>query len=368
LVIYLCSTTMKRYISFYLTFICFVSIQAMSVKGLCVDGSKMYYVVEKTLYCQDVRSNAVLKTYEPNKDTALTGSLSRRVISVLNITHDTAVAIARERISNFYVLNLTANNHKVYIGVRFKTINKEYCNLYYAVLELDDQLSFRNCFFVQGQKYFTMLPFYPLEFRNEHTVLMPALGDKKEDAGIAFYEFSMNASRQRLAQSIKTTEKFTFYGMIGHFHNLTVYPVIYNVSGSNGHYFFQHPFPILYDTAGKTVMDPYNAKRKKDSLNTALNKMGGFNNYNYSLQHYASHKSLSNIILATSMHGNTIYMVVSNADENKIDLFTYDVKTAEQTVKTLDIAIKDTYMVFSGNELYILDHTGEKGLIKSVKL
>jgi hypothetical protein len=361
-------SAMKRYIGSLLVFICTLSIQAKSVQGLCVDGDRMYYFMEKVLYCQDVQSNAVLKTYEPNLDTALTGSLGRKVISTLNITADTAIATAKERIRNFYVLNLTVFEHRIFIGVRFKTLSKTYTNLYYALLELDKDLSFRNCFFLQGEQHFALLPFYPVEFRNDHTVLFPAMGNGKEDAGLGFYEFSLNSSKQSLIKSLKITESFKFLGPTGHMNNILLYPVLYTISGSDGHYFFEHPFPIVYDAKGKKVIDVYNAQLKKDSIHRDLDKRAAFNDYTYSLQFSGSQKAFANIVLATTQLGNTIYMAVSNADENKMDLVAYDIITAKHTIKTLDIPVKDTYMLFSGDKLYALHCTEEKAVISSIKL
>jgi hypothetical protein len=361
---------MKRYILFLLCLPFVASAQTDVVKGFCIDNGRAYYYVNKTLYCQDVKSNAVLIQYEPNKDTALVGGLSRRVMKVLHIEQPAEMDTATERIRNFYVLNVSVFEHSVYLGVRFKIINKEYSNLHYAIIKLDGKLNAMDYFFLSGgPKLFSMPVFHGLHFKDSNTVCMAAINNENKDKpAIGYYEFTMNGKNHSLLRSRKVLSSLKIYDKIQVMHNIVLEPIIFSIANSSGSLFYHHPFPILYDTSAQSVCDPYNFITKLLEIDKNLGQNYVFKSFTYDASFYGAAEVYSNIILATNQVGNMVYMAVSNANETKIDLLKFNRATGKHTITTVDIPIKDTYFVFEGKTLYYIDYSTGKGVIKTLDL
>jgi hypothetical protein len=340
------------------------------VKGFCIDNGRAYYYANKTVYCRDVKSNEVLEEYEPNKDTALVGGLARRVMRVLAIDKPAEMDTAAERIRNFYVLNVSVFEHKVYLGVRFKVINKEYSRIYFALIKINEKLKAVDYFFLSGgPAQFSMPVFHGLHFMDSNTVCMAAINNEdKSKAAMGYYEFTMNGKNHSLLRSRKLLSSLKIYNNISVMHNIVLDPTIFSVANASGTLFYHHPFPILYDASAKLVCDPYNFKNKLLEIDKNFRNRNAVMCYTDNVGFYASAKAYSNIILATTQAGTMVYMAVSNADETKIDIVKFNRATGQHTITTVDIPIRDTYFVFEGNNLYYLHHDADKPVVASVAL
>ncbi len=367
--LYLCFPAMKKYLLIWMCLPFLAIAQQNAVKGFCVDNDRAYFYVNKTLYCQDIKTGEVLMHSNPASDTALIEGLSLRVMKVLQITEAAEMDTARERIRNFYVLNVSVYAHQVYLGVRFKVISKTHTNLYYALITLDNHLKSKDYFFLSGVKLFSMQPFHALQFKDTNTVCMPAVNNENKSKPImGYYDFTMNSKNHSLLRSRKIVAGLVVYTLMSVMNNIILDPVIYSVPASNGALFYRHPYAVLYDSSGKLLCDPYQFENKIRTIDEQSRRSSSMIVYNEHPAFYGAFKTYSNIVLASVQAGQFVFMAVSNADENKTDIVKYDAANGKYTITTVDIAIKDTYFVFSGKTLFYLDCRSGEPLIKSLEV
>ncbi len=341
------------------------SCNAQNIAGLCIDKQKMYYIMEKKIYCQEIASNNLIAKKDIAKDSLIILKLHKKAISLYRIYGDSAVQECKKKIRGFRFINISANNNSIFASIMFQTSNAINARYRYAILKFDTSLIFRNLYVLREQNFdaYTIYPpFQPNEFTNiGHIELIHYQSIDSSLFNYSAFEFIEKRNEFKINHNLTSSFKLLNNSLLEANRRSLLSPIVYPVNNSNAEYFYHYPNPILYNGKNGKIIDPYKQKNHADSLNkTNKNQVVS----NLSLNFENDQFNWKNIILASTKIGQYIYLVVSNRNRLKIDLVRFDLVSSNAKISTIEMPLKDHYFIFKESELFVLINEETKTIEK----
>jgi hypothetical protein len=93
-----------------------------------------------------------------------------------------------------------------------------------------------------------------------------------------------------------------------------------------------------------------------------------FGNFTNGLSYKYTINKFNYVILSTKKIDSSIYMVVANKIEGRIEQVTYNVYTKKHNTKTLSNNLSNYYYIFSNEALYSIEEKNETYVINKLSL
>jgi hypothetical protein len=326
------------------------SVQAQEIAGISSDSSCLWYLLKGKTYCHDIKSNKTILERDIHADTAIINGLFRKSVSLYQLKGEHLLRETREAINNFRLENITCFQKKIFIGIRFKSSLAGYSTIRYAVLQFNRSLRFENYYIfclTAKSKFFTLPPFYEMEFIDTATMAMPIVNNGVFD----LCRLRLNKQHEiRYVSDIREHLGVKLRIQIDAQPGIVMNPLYYAVSGSGNGLFYEFPFPVFHNTARTAVFDPYNLGPVMDSLK----RVNRYMSYFPGLDIKRATGEFGHALLGSVCLHDTLFCIVSNRDPRKVDFITYNTRSGTSVKTTRDMPLHDIWFYFGKDQLFIL--------------
>lgn len=359
---------MKNFLTgiiFLLLFSQFLSLNA--INGLAIKANTIYILKPKQVELVNINDSKKTKTIELSNSIELLDLLSSKICTLNNINDDSLVSATKKSIKAFSAINITVHHGQIFVCIKFKIEHGTIKGIKYALLEYSPELKPVNFYYFKTEnetKFFTIPPFNSFDFTSRKTFSLTIL----KDPNFNLFSFYMDSLKQ-VVYPLKTISSNLFIGTkksLFSSDRTIADPLLNTVNDANFSYYFQHPFPIIKTINGE-LFDPFNTKKFMDSCEAEKDfKM--FGNFSNGLNYKYSINKFNYVILSTKKIDSSIYMVVTNKIEDRIELVTYNIYTKKHNIKTLSKNLSNYYYIFSNEALYSIEEKDENYAINKLSL
>lgn len=344
-----------------LFFVCHsLVVNSQSINGFAVENNNAYFVVDKTIYKKDILKNEVKIKKDLSRDTSIANQLWGIIKKTYSLKSDTVSILTKENIKKFKVQNLTFYKGFLYIGVSFYLDKKKDRKIHYAIVQADSNFNCKNLYYFklsQKFKFFTLPSYYPLNFVDEQTIILPIY----VDTAIFLYRFTLNSKLKKAIPQTAITGKISIlkWATYDSETSLILTPLIYPVLGSSIGY-FQYPMPLIKRIDNKSI-DPYNCQVQIDSIN----RLKSFNRIE-SVTSIVNSENMNTLFKTRVVYvfelKDTLFML--SLSSNGLEMFKYNLKTSEFQIKALNIETnEDAFYLTDGVYIYKLSDIGSNNVI-----
>lgn len=310
---------------------------ATKILGTATNGISSYCITDSQVYCFDIKTLNIKWKKELYKDSQL---ISKSVLKALAKNH---IHLKYSELSKqiyfarlFTPVNITVNNNRLYLGVRFKPGLTKNSQIIFALFEFDSVFRFVDSYIfrIPSQKsFFTLQPYYEISFTSSTLLLTTLL--KNDTMRIVEFEIHRKLNQIQIKKEIYKGVGFIDKKSVLSPDKVVLEPMIYPVNNSNYEIYFQYPFPIFKLPNGK-LFDYYELIPFLDSCDKSK-KHSMFGLFCYDLNFTSINNKYRYVILSTYLWSDTIFAVVGNNKNHQLELIKYDLKTNKSLVKTLEI-------------------------------
>ena len=334
-------------------------LKADLVLGMHAKGNQVAFAFKKTIRVVSVTSDSVLFEKELCKDSHIVNLIYQKAKSMA-VRDGNENPFLLDNIKDFTTVNLTYFNNDLWIGFRYYAKKQKESVWKYGVIRLGADYTFKNFYLLKlpAQHAFNFPPYFPLEFKDKQTLLMPDVDSGK----IVFREFNINEIQNEitLGNVFKKNVQIRPQIQVKYPEGIVFDPTFYSIQGDKYERYFMFPKPVLLKDNKKVVLDMFGLKNQLKTYAAPRFSDGSFLLFN----RYISTDTM--VLLASFKDKDSLKFLVSVPDKERIWLENYSINQGLFTFDYLKSSSYDTYFIIQERRIITLNLNGKVSKIKII--
>lgn len=332
---------------FSISFILISESKADLLLGMDIKGDTMAIAFKKTIRLIMISKDSTLNEFILVNDTAITGSIYRKSAQ-FNRVEEKNRADLRNSINDFSIVNLTWHENHLYAGFRFYIGKFRESKIQFGVIKLDEKMKMEGFCLIRNPTstaVITIPPYFPLELKGKHELIMPYF----DSAYISIGGFHMNFKNSESMLINRITKKANVDKYLNVFtsENIVFTPMLYSIRGMGYVNYINFPHPVIWRGSDDLVNDPYNLRHKFKLQRDVSNSDG--KNILFDRQIKIEKK----VFLASDSWNDSFFFLSSSDDSLKIELIYESIKYRKYTYDIFPKS-KDTYYMLRYRRIYAI--------------
>jgi len=322
-------------------------LRADLVLGFHAKGNNVAFAFKKTIRVVSVFRDSVLFEKEMCKDSHIVNLIYQKAKS-LAIRDGNENPFLLDNIKDFTTVNLTYFNNDLWIGFRYYAKKQKESIWKYGLIRLGADYTFKNFYLLKlpVNHAFTFPPYFPLEFKDNQTLLMPDVDSGK----IVFREFNINEVQNEitLGNVFKKNVQIRPQIQVKWSEGIVVDPTFYSIQGDKYERYFMFPKPVLLKDNKKVVLDIYGLKNQLKTYAAPRSSDGSFLLFN----RYLTMDTF--VLLASFKDKDSLKFIVSQPDRERVWMFTYYINQEQYRFDFFKSPSYDTYFIIQERRIITL--------------
>ena len=343
----------------YIIFILLLSneLKADLVLGMHAQGDRVGFAFKKTIRVVSLKTDSVLYEKELCKDTHVVNLIYRKA-KLLAIKDGKENLYLLNNIKDFTIVNITFYNNDLWIGFRYYSKKPNESSWKYGFLRLNQDYEYKSFYLIKlpAQHSFTFPPYFPIEFQNEQTILMPDIDSGK----VVFRTFIVNEQQNEINQGAVYKKNIQTKSLmqVKYPESIVMDPCFYSIQGSNYEHYILFPKPIILSNSSKIDLDVFNISNQLKTSQAPRFGDGKFLLFN-------RYMAIDTMVLLSSLKDqDSIKFIVSSPDRERVMLFIYSIKQKQFSTRFLKLHAVDHYFIIQNKRTITLTLTDKVSKIK----
>ncbi len=332
-------------------------LKADLVLGMHAKGNHVAFAFKKTIRVVSVIRDSLLFEKEICKDTHIVNLIYQKAKS-LALRDGNENPFLLDNIKDFTTVNLTYFNNDLWIGFRYYAKKQKESIWKYGLIRLDADYTFINFYLLKlpAQHAFTFPPYFPLEFKDKQTLLMPDVDSGK----MVFREFNINEIQNEitLGNIFKKNVQMRPYIQVKYPQGIVLDPSFYSIQGDKYERYFMFPKPVLLKEKNKVVMDAFGMRDQLRTFSAPSYTDGAFLLFNRHLT------TDTFVILASFKDKDSLKFIVSLPDKERVWMHVYHINQEQYQTSYFKWPAYDTYFIIQERRIIALNLNDKVSKIK----
>ena len=329
------------------SFFIFISLnlKADLVLGMHAQGNQLAFAFKKTVRVVSVITDSVVFEKELCKDTQLVNLIFQKAKSMA-IRDGSPNPWLLSNIKDFTTVNLTYFKGELWIGIRYFNAKPKESKYNYGLIRLNENYQFKNFYLFKLKQAFTFPPYFPLEFKDQETILLPDTDSGK----IVFRAFNIYEKQNEILPGtiFKKDVQVQKMMQVKYPESIVLDPNLYSVQGDQYQNYFMFPKPVLLNQSNKIVLDAHGISSQLKNYQVPHFGDGTFLMFN-------RHISTETIVLLSSLkHNDSLKFLVSIPDKERVWLHVYNQKEKNYITYYIKASPYDNYFLVQERRIIAL--------------